>query len=164
MIFLGLIDTNGLGDFTPSLYSYLPNEERERIININNETRRKETLFSRFLLKKMYENVFKKTLPALVYNKFGKPFFENSEVDFSISHSEGIVCVAISEKGKIGVDIQAFLYTLKKRENIEKRFLKNVDFDNLNDYFITDINVWFNSINSFLANLRNVNHTIFSWS
>ena len=40
-----------------------------------------------------------------VIDKFGKPYFENSDIYFNISHSGNYVVAAVSEH-EIGVDIQ----------------------------------------------------------
>jgi 4'-phosphopantetheinyl transferase len=55
----------------------------------------------------------------LFYNKKGKPFLKNNQF-ISISHSESMVCVALSNK-PIGVDIE--MNHPKKIENIQSKFI-----------------------------------------
>jgi len=45
-------------------------------------------------------------LESLLQNEFGRPFL-NSEIDFNISHSEEYAVCAISDKGRVGIDVEA---------------------------------------------------------
>ena len=45
------------------------------------------------------------SLDNLLYNKFGRPFL-NHKIDFNISHSGGYVICAITDKAKVGIDIE----------------------------------------------------------
>jgi len=45
-------------------------------------------------------------LERLSYNDFGKPFLD-SRINFNISHSGGYIACAVSDKEKIGIDIEA---------------------------------------------------------
>ena len=50
--------------------------------------------------------LFTAELPALTYNKYGKPAFaEHPEVQFNLSHTRGAVLVGIHDR-PIGVDIE----------------------------------------------------------
>ena len=42
---------------------------------------------------------------TVIYNEHGKPFFENSNIHFNISHTEGAVACAV-QNTSVGVDIQ----------------------------------------------------------
>ncbi len=42
---------------------------------------------------------------TVIYNEYGKPFFENSPVYFNISHTSGAVACAVGD-ASVGVDIQ----------------------------------------------------------
>ncbi len=70
------------------------------------EIKRKESLLWRGLIRQIYKEqgyngklIFKKTAK-------GKPFTVPKISEFSVSHSEGIAAVAVSDK-KVGIDIEA---------------------------------------------------------
>ncbi len=42
----------------------------------------------------------------IVYSSTGKPVFKNSEVHFSVSHSETILMFVCSKENKVGIDVQ----------------------------------------------------------
>lgn len=48
----------------------------------------------------------KKVQSKMLFNKYNKPYFEDKEINFNISHSGEIVVCAISETDTIGVDIE----------------------------------------------------------
>ncbi len=128
MILVGILDTTG-AEFSSALVDTLSFNERERVLKIRNEERRKSSLFARLLLKKLYEELFSKKLPDVYYNEYGKPFFKDGLCAFSISHDKNIVAVSITdEKEKIGVDIQSFSLSRDSSLKIEKRFFSGIDF------------------------------------
>jgi len=45
------------------------------------------------------------SLDDLLYNQFGRPFI-NSNIDFNISHSGEYVVCAVTDKGRVGIDIE----------------------------------------------------------
>lgn len=45
-------------------------------------------------------------LESLLQNEFGRPFL-SSEIDFNISHSGEYAVCAISDKGRVGIDVEA---------------------------------------------------------
>ena len=52
------------------------------------------------------KNIETETL-SLTRDACGRPYIENSPLDFSITHSRGIVAVALSDSGKVGIDVEA---------------------------------------------------------
>ena len=52
----------------------------------------------------------------------GKPHFEGLPFDFSITHSRGIVAVALGNSGKLGIDIEASEPDAKKAKRLAKRY------------------------------------------
>lgn len=65
------------------------------------------SLLGRILLEKGLKLLgSKEDIKSLKYNNYGKPFFVNSNVNFSISHSSEIVTCALVENYVIGIDIE----------------------------------------------------------
>lgn len=59
------------------------------------------------------------------YNEFGKPFIENSDIEFNISHSGDIIIFAFTLNNKIGVDIEFMKDKVKFKEIIHRFFSEN---------------------------------------
>jgi 4'-phosphopantetheinyl transferase len=72
--------------------------ENERITNIAG------VMLIRKMLREM--NISAEKLHPLKYGEFGKPYFYGYEMDFNISHSGEYIVGAITESGKIGIDIE----------------------------------------------------------
>ena len=108
----------------------IPNDVISYIENSKNDEVRLErftaysTLF--FALFELYE---KKDL-TLCRTDSGKPYLiENgnaSKIQISISHSDGLVAVALSDEGDIGVDIQSEIDE-SRAERLEKRFFTDIN-------------------------------------
>jgi phosphopantetheinyl transferase len=128
MIFIRILDTKGLGH-CPSLESLLSEEERERLSKIKNDEARSQSMFSRLLLMKTYEEIYGEKMPEIHYTNEGKPYFDGYVCAFSLSHNENFVAVALNTDGEIGIDLQSFKWSCEARERIEKRFLSRVLFD-----------------------------------
>ncbi len=62
-------------------------------------------------------------------NKNGKPYFDNLNLYFSVSHSRGYVAVAMSDVSEIGVDIETSDVSLDKAQRLAKRFFNNYELD-----------------------------------
>ena len=77
----------------------------------------------------LFELYGKKDL-TLCRTDSGKPYLiENgnaSKIQISISHSDGLVAVAISDEGDIGVDIQSEI-DKSRAERLEKRFFTDIN-------------------------------------
>ena len=130
MIFIRILDTKGLGH-RPSLEYLLLEEERVRLSNIKNDEARSQSLFSRLLLMKTYEEIYGRKMPEILYTNEGKPYFNGYVCSFSVSHNENFVAIALNSDGEIGLDLQSFKGSEEARERIEKRFLSRVSFDTL---------------------------------
>jgi len=64
-------------------------------------------LFGRLLLREMLSSFcIDHDLSKLRYTKYQKPYFENSDFNFNISHSGKYVVCAGSNQSKLGVDIE----------------------------------------------------------
>ena len=55
----------------------------------------------------------------------GKPYFEGNMLDFSISHSRGIVAVALSDSGSVGIDVEASEMSNEKAKKLAERYFGN---------------------------------------
>ena len=89
-----------------------PKERDDEVKNTKNETLQREKYFAWKLLAYAVKNTFNKDLPpSLSKNENGK--WTADEFDFSLSHSGGVVCVALSTD-PVGVDVQKV--TLPKTE------------------------------------------------
>ena len=60
----------------------------------------------------------------LILNKTenGKPYFVDSSLSFSITHSNGTVAVALSDEGGVGIDLEVAEYDAKKARRIAERY------------------------------------------
>ena len=126
MIYLGVVDVTGKRLEKSLLEAFEKSfpEEYGRITGRKNEKSKLESIAARLLIKKIYEAVFGEEMPSICYTDKGKPFFSGGKTVFSISHSNGIVAVALTkDEENIGIDVQE----LPKNENVanraEKRFL-----------------------------------------
>ena len=65
----------------------------------------------------------------------GRPYIENrSDIDFSVSHSEGgaFCCIAIGEGARVGADIQRVrVYSEEKLHRLAAAFMNNADYSEL---------------------------------
>ena len=89
-----------------SLLNKLPPARKERVENLTDNPIYREFLIVEYFI--VIKQLRLKNTADFSYNEMGKPFFENSELNFSISHSDRILIVAFS-KSNIGVDIQHLL-------------------------------------------------------
>ena len=94
--------------------------------NIMHPVKRTQHLAARLLLQEM--------LPALDINRIeyaanGKPYFENANIHFSISHCNGYAACAISEEGPVGIDIELIQDRIKK---VAPKFLHNSELEKIN--------------------------------
>lgn len=86
-----------------------------------------ESLYALLLLSKIIENDRIKLCGhacglTLARNEAGKPYFVDSPLKFSISHSKGLVACALSICGEIGVDIENSAPTAERAKKIADRY------------------------------------------
>jgi len=87
-----------------------------------NERRKTEWLAARYLLQELLgKNVF------CYADEFGKPILKNSDKNFSISHSRGLVTVIISDF-LVGIDIQEIT---PKIQRIAHKFMREEETQSL---------------------------------
>ena len=90
-----------------SLYDNIDKTRLEKINKSSNILFKKEQLGSSILLNDILENYFfmDTTKVEYIYNEFGKPYIKDSNLYFSLSHSNGVIALAVS-KEEIGLDIE----------------------------------------------------------
>lgn len=97
-------------------YHLLNAEEQERYHRIRHQDTQTQHLIARILLRKKLAEITQIAPENLCFNRneFGRPSLANceSEIDFNVSHTQGVVIAAITNCGKVGVDIE-----IKKRKN-----------------------------------------------
>jgi len=91
---------------------------------ITSETRKKEWLTVRVLLKEMLGEE-----KEIIYTSTGKPYLSDNSYQISISHTKGFVAVALHPEMKIGIDIERISPRIQK---IRSRFMNEKEEANLN--------------------------------
>ena len=87
--------------------SQLPESEQIRIKRFKFPIDAKLCLYGKVLLMKGLSRmgISELCLDEMVFTKFGRPYF-NRDLDFNISHSGNCIMVAITDNGRLGVDIE----------------------------------------------------------
>ncbi|NJL59723.1 MAG: 4'-phosphopantetheinyl transferase superfamily protein [Desulfobacteraceae bacterium] len=88
--------------------SQVPPDIRNKILCYHRWQDRHAGLFGKLLLSEGLKRYgcSPENLNHLSYTAFGRPYINNSNLDFNISHSGQYVVCAITEHGKIGIDIE----------------------------------------------------------
>ena len=92
-----------------SRYLALFNEEyQNKILRFHRWQDAQLSILGRLLLKKEMTYLgYTIDFEQLQYTEFNKPYFENTNIEFNISHSGNIVIIVIADKNeKIGIDIE----------------------------------------------------------
>ena len=105
-------------------YSHIPNEYIHKFKNMRYTCDFNLGIISTEM-KEYFKKKIKKQIKIIFYNKHNKPLLDN--INFNISHSN-VLCVAISDKNKIGIDV----------EYIEEQKIKNniINFSKFDDFFL----------------------------
>lgn len=85
----------------------LPNPIQKYIKGKRRPNRQRQSTYGYSLLQRGLQESFDYTLDALEILPSGKPLLQASSIQFSISHSGRLIGVALSDQGRIGLDIQA---------------------------------------------------------
>jgi 4'-phosphopantetheinyl transferase len=91
--------------------------------SIKHPFKKMQWLASRFLLKKMSNE---NRLLLLYKNENGKPFFDNSNYHFSITHSHSYVAVILSKERNVSIDLEKITEKVLK---VKHKFLHPLDFE-----------------------------------
>ena len=90
-------------------WEYLESVEedvRRRILRFKRWQDAQATLFGRILMIKAFREFMQDTLVNVEYDQYNRPRTAIQGFDFNISHSGGVVVVAVSEGGRIGIDAE----------------------------------------------------------
>jgi 4'-phosphopantetheinyl transferase len=83
--------------------------EKEKTLKYVREIDRERRLIGRLLVWWVLVQDFKfNKHPEIIYDQNGRPLLKNKIFDFNISHSGKWVAIGISEKNRIGIDVQEF--------------------------------------------------------
>lgn len=108
----------------------LPKARIEAIRHMQSGLKRAESAIAGFLLRKAtVELGIPKEDENVAYGAHGKPYFVNHpEIKFNISHTKGLVALAIGEN-EVGVDVE---YTREVKLGMVKRFFTEEEYTKLN--------------------------------
>ncbi len=111
-VWLWTIDLQGMKTLPPDWFKLLDDEERLLCQQFRQEKDRLAYVAAHALLRSTLSNTLKIPPASLIisHDKKGKPFInmpESRAVEISLSHTSGMVAVALSETGKVGVDVEA---------------------------------------------------------
>ncbi|WP_050770651.1 4'-phosphopantetheinyl transferase family protein [Chlorobium ferrooxidans] len=95
----------------PEWVELLDDEERARALRFRHEHDRIAYVAAHALLRLVIANRIGLCPSALIISRdsFGKPFLDMDEcrgIDLSLSHTKGMVAVALSNAGRVGVDVE----------------------------------------------------------
>lgn len=97
------------------------------------QKRHQEFVAGRWLLQELLKQYWHyNSLPEIVYTTNGRPYFKSMGLlDFSISHSGDYIMVAISDVGRIGLDVEVPRILPQYLSVIQRRFsLAEIDYIN----------------------------------
>jgi len=122
MIKIYLLDFSGADSGEKSL-SALP----EYIEKTKNPKLRRERIFSYMLLSLASREWLDTPIEEIKRDENGRPFFPGAEIDFNLSHDEGMAALVISDEGRVGIDVQSKAASvseklIKKYEEIFERY------------------------------------------
>ena len=118
-----------------AVWLMFPNPRNQKYFNeIRCRTNVQAACESLFALAMLYDKITE--LPCasidtsdLIFSRseVGKPYFENSEIKFNVSHSKGYVACAVSMGEELGVDIEASEISPERAEKLAKRYFGTLD-------------------------------------
>lgn len=123
------------------LQSLLSDEELIRAGGITDVRGRMDFTLGRALLRSVVSSLLDtqpRNVPVRVEEN-GRPFLEGNELEFSLSHASGYVCVAVSRNDRIGVDIEG-VDTLQHCQLLN-RYLRRTLVNDANPCATTDYDI-----------------------
>ena len=109
-----------------TLYKNIDSRRLERIKKSKNTLFIKEQLGSHLLLTDVLENTYFQEIDKIEYicNESGKPYIKDSNLYFSLSHSNGIVALTVS-KEEIGLDIELIKDV---KDTLARRIMNDLEY------------------------------------
>lgn len=109
----------------------LPKEAEQKVLAYHQIEDRQRTLLGKMLLLDYLEKYTSHNLFDIKYTKYHKPYIDNSNINFNISHSGRYTVCAFSNSNSIGIDIEEMSPTI----NIDdfKDFLLKLDSKMINN-------------------------------
>ncbi len=121
------------------LLNTLTDELCERVDGVKSNALRTDRIIAYSMLLSALKNAGKNPQECeILFTKEGKPYLKSQDIGFSISHTRGLVCVALFE-GDIGVDAQAIdEISCERAKALSTRFFSDVHMDALDIPDFTD--------------------------
>lgn len=138
------IQNHGIGLLSDCVKSAFPNAENKQYFDVifarKNQDSVKESLSALLLLSYLTGKYdVKNSSFILKRGEGGKPYFLDSSLNFSLSHSNGYAAAAVSDLGEIGLDIEASDTSPERAEKLSRRFLGSdelAEFDGTPESFL----------------------------
>lgn len=86
--------------------SLMPETLRDEILKYRVKEDRYRTLLGKILVLNYFEKNTQFDLSSLKKTSYHRPYIDNSEIDFNISHSQSYVVSAFAKNNAIGIDIE----------------------------------------------------------
>lgn len=129
-----------------NLKTLLSNEEIERYLRLKVKDKQEQSICSRGILRIILGSYLDKNPANLQIQSTtdGKPYLDRSEIRFNLSHSGDILLCGLSQKSRIGIDIQQ-IYPITNLETIiknyfsdnERKYLDSQPVDQLKNNFFS---------------------------
>ena len=108
----------------------------------NPEMQKMPRKYAQAVGKSILRLVFKDQADEIVYDSFGKPFFPGSaNANFSVSYSQNLVILAVSNNGAVGVDVEYI--KPRNTNNYHKHFTESEkEMINSDESWVVFYKVW----------------------
>ena len=99
-------------------------DERERAARFRVERPRGDYILTRGTLRSLLSKYLHITPQEITfqYTEYGKPFLDNSDLQFNVSHTEGLALLAFTRRRDIGVDVEKVRPQTDVRQLAERFF------------------------------------------
>lgn len=138
-VWVAPIDEFNFADLKAMAEPWLTGAERLRLQRFCFEEHKKQLLLGRVLMRQVLSR-YEELAPAdwkFCYNDYGKPLLApklltqlSSPLYFNLSHSRGVIVLAVARLEEIGIDIESNSRS-RRVEKIAQRYFSNVEIKNL---------------------------------
>lgn len=113
------------------LEALLDETEKKRAARFKFDIHQKRFIIAKSILRKVLSLYLKMPAEEIIFhtNAHGKPFVENSTIQFNVSHSEDLAVFAVTSQQAIGVDIEKI--ETQFDEQVAKRFFSEQEYTHL---------------------------------